>query len=65
MSSTTAAELASLTDAVQRCRQRVSGLTEPYLGARHGDILAALYEVERGLIGTERALQRAARLVTD
>ncbi|MDQ3737789.1 MAG: hypothetical protein M3337_01300 [Actinomycetota bacterium] len=63
MSSTIAAELASLTDAVERCRQRVSGLTEPYLGTRHDDILAALYEVERGLLGTERALRRAARLV--
>ncbi len=63
MTATTAAELASISDAVERSRQRISALAGPYVGTEREDIAAAIYEVERSLLAVQRALQRASRAV--
>lgn len=59
----TAAELAAVTDTVQRSRERVASLAEPFLGSEREDIITAVYEAERQLLGAERALQRALKTV--
>lgn len=59
----TAAELAAVTETIERSRERVSALAEPYLGTERDDIVAALYEAERTLLGAERTLQRARKVV--
>lgn len=59
----TAADLAAVAETVERSRQRVSALAEPYLGTEREDIVAALYEAERQLLGAERTLQRALKVV--
>ncbi len=59
----TAAELAAVAETVERSRQRVGSLAEPYLGTEREDIVAALYEAERQLMGAERTLQRALKVV--
>ena len=62
MSSSTAAELSSIADALGRYEQRVAGLATPYLGSDREDLLAALYEVERILRQAGRHCERAARI---
>ncbi len=61
--SSTAADLSAVTDTVQRSRARVGQLAEPYLGSEREDIVAAIYEAERQLLGAERALQRALKVI--
>jgi len=63
MIASTAAELAAITDAIDRSRQRMADLARPYLGSERDDILTAIYEVERTLLATQRALKRASRAV--
>lgn len=58
----TAAELAAVAETVERARQRVGALAEPYLGTDRDDIVAVLYEAERQLLGAERSLQRALKV---
>jgi hypothetical protein len=65
MTASTAAELSSIADAVARYRDRVASLAEPYLGTEREDVVAAVYEVERQLLGAERALLRALKTVSD
>ena len=60
--STTAAELGALVETVQRARERVAGLAEPFLGTEREDLVAAVYEAERHLRTAERALDRARKL---
>lgn len=57
----TAAEISALTDAIERARQRVAGLAEPFLASQRDDIISALYESERALLAAERTLQRALK----
>lgn len=57
--SSTVAELAALTDHIERTRERVAGLAEPWLGTDREDVTTALYEAERQLLMTRRALRRA------
>lgn len=52
-----------MTDTVQRSRERVASLAEPFLGTEREDIVTAVYEAERQLLGAERALQRALKIV--
>ncbi|MDQ3176070.1 MAG: hypothetical protein M3Q72_00785 [Actinomycetota bacterium] len=63
MIASTAAELAAITDAIDRSRQRMAGLAQPYVGSERDDIVTAIYEVERTLLATQRALKRASRAV--
>ena len=50
-----------MADTVARSRERVAGLAEPYLGSEREDIVSAIYEAERELLGAERAIQRALK----
>jgi hypothetical protein len=61
--SSTAADLAAVTETVERARHRVAQLAEPYLGTEREDIVTAVYEAERQLLGAERALQRALKVL--
>lgn len=63
MTTTTVAELASISDAVERSRQRISALADPYVGTDRDDVVTAIYEIERTLLAVQRALQRATRTV--
>jgi len=63
------AELAALSENVERCRERLVALAESQRLATHDPkkpenddgLLMAIYEAERGLINAVRLLQRAAR----
>jgi flavin-binding protein dodecin len=63
MIASTAAELAAITDAIDRSRQRMADLAQPYVGSERDDIVTAIYEVERTLLAAQRALKRASRAV--
>ena len=63
MIASTAAELAAITDSIDRSRQRMADLAQPYVGSERDDIVTAIYEVERTLLATQRALKRASRAV--
>jgi hypothetical protein len=58
---TTANELHVLTDTVERQRERVASLAEPYLGTDREDVVATIHEAERQLLMAVRALQRAIK----
>ena len=60
---TTAAELSALADAVERARDRVRQLAEPYLGSDREDVVVAIVEAERELRSAARALQRSLKVV--
>lgn len=61
--SSTAAELAAVAETVERARERVAALAEPYLGTEREDIVTAVYEAERQMLGAHRALQRALKVM--
>lgn len=61
--SSTAADLAAVADTVERSRARVAQLAEPYLGTEREDIVTAIYEAERQLLGAERTLHRALKVL--
>lgn len=63
MIASTAAELAAISDSIDRSRQRMADLAQPYVGSARDDIVTAIYEVERTLLATQRALKRASRAV--
>jgi len=41
----------------------MADLARPYLGSERDDIVTVIYEVERTLLATQRALKRASRAV--
>jgi len=65
----TLAELAALTENVERCRERIAALAEsqrlamanPEQADEDDGLLMAIYEAERGLTNAVRLLQRATR----
>jgi hypothetical protein len=64
----TGVELAVIADAVERMRERVAALAEPFRsapGAAPGrdDIVTAVHEAERQLRSARRALERAVRTI--
>lgn len=58
-----AAELAVIADTVERQRERVAALVEPYLGTDREDVITTVHEAERQLLMAGRALRRALRSV--
>lgn len=58
-----AAELAVIADTVERQRERVAALVEPYLGTDREDVVTTVHEAERQLLMAGRALRRALRSV--
>lgn len=61
--SSTAAELAAVTDHVERIRERVAHLAEPWVPTGREDVTTTLYEAERQLLMARRALRRALDVV--
>lgn len=55
--------MAALTELLSRSRDRLVSLTEPLNASEHEDVLASLYEAERLLRASERALMRASRSI--
>ena len=56
-----AAELHVITDHVERLRERVGSLAEPFLGTDREDLVAIVHEAERQLQMAARSLQRALK----
>ncbi len=56
-----AAELHVISDTVERQRERVAAIAEPFLGTEREDIVATVLEAERQLLIAVRALRRAIK----
>jgi len=56
-----AAELHVITDTVERQRQRVAAVAEPFLGTDREDIVTTVIEAERQLLIATRSLRRAIK----
>ncbi len=56
-----AAELHVITDTVERQRERVAAVAEPFLGTDREDVVATVVEAERQLLIATRALRRAIK----
>lgn len=52
-----------LLDTIERQRDRVAGIAEPFLGTERDDIVSAIHEAERQLAMATRALRRALKTV--
>ena len=59
--SSVAAELHVIADTVERQRDRVAGIAEPFLGTEREDVVATVHEAERQLLIAVRALRRAIK----
>ncbi|NNE12857.1 MAG: hypothetical protein HKN41_11515 [Ilumatobacter sp.] len=60
-SSSAATELRVIADTVERQRDRVGAIAEPFLGTEREDVVATVHEAERQLLIATRALQRAIK----
>ena len=56
-----ASELSVIADTIERQRERVGALANPFLGTEREDIVSTVHEAERQLLMAGRALQRALR----
>lgn len=59
--SSAAAELHVIADTVDRQRDRVAAIAEPYLGTDREDVVTTVHEAERQLQIATRALRRAIK----
>jgi hypothetical protein len=50
-----------ITDTVERQRERVAAIAEPYLGTEREDVVATVLEAERQLLIATRSLRRAIK----
>lgn len=57
----TLVELQVIADGIERQRDRVAGLAEPYLGTDREDVVSSVHEAERQLLLASRALRRAIK----
>ena len=55
------AELLVITDMIDRQRDRVASLAEPFLGTSREDVVTALHEAERQILMSSRALKRTLK----
>lgn len=55
------AELHVIADTVERQRDRVAGIAEPFLGTEREDVVTTVHEAERQLQIAARALRRAIK----
>ncbi|MDJ0770400.1 MAG: hypothetical protein QNJ12_16510 [Ilumatobacter sp.] len=55
------AELHVIADTVERQRERVAAIAEPFLGTEREDVVTAVHEAERQLHVAARALRRALK----
>ncbi len=56
-----AAELHVIADTVERQRERVADIAEPFLGTEREDVITTVREAERQLLIATRALRRAIK----
>jgi hypothetical protein len=54
-----------IADTIDRQRDRVGGLAEPFLGTEREDVVATVHEAERQLHIAARALRRAIKTLED
>lgn len=54
-------ELQVIADGVERQRERVASLAEPFLGTEREDVVTTVHEAERQLLLASRALRRAIK----
>jgi hypothetical protein len=57
----TQTELRVIEDTIDRQRDRVAALAEPYLGTEREDVITTVHEAERQLLMATRALRRAIK----
>ena len=57
----TANELHVIVDMIERQRERVGSLAEPFLGSDREDVITTVHEAERQLLMAARALRRAIK----
>lgn len=58
---TAAAELHVIADTLERQRDRVAAVAEPFLGTEREDIVTTVHEAERQLLIAIRSLRRAIK----
>ena len=54
-------ELSVIADTIERQRERVATIAEPFLGTERDDVVTTVHEAERQLLMASRALRRAIR----
>ena len=54
-------ELSVIADTIERQRERVGAIAEPFLGTERDDVVTTVHEAERQLLMASRALRRAIR----
>jgi hypothetical protein len=62
--STALAELSVIADTIERHRERVAGVAEPFLGSDREDVVMAIHEAERQLLMATRTLRRAIKTLS-
>lgn len=60
-SSSAANELRVIADTIERQRDRVAAIAEPFLGTDREDVVTTVHEAERQLLIATRSLQRAIK----
>jgi len=60
-SASASAELHVIADTVERQRERVAAVAEPFRGTEREDVVALVLEAERQLLIANRALRRAIK----
>jgi hypothetical protein len=58
------AELSVIADTIERHRQRVAGIAEPFLCTERDDVVASIHEAERQLLMATRTLRRAIKTLS-
>ncbi len=59
--SSAATQLSVIADTIDRQRERVGSIAEPFLGTDREDVVTTVHEAERQLLMASRALQRAIK----
>lgn len=59
--SSAANQLHVIADTIERQRERVGSIAEPFLGTSREDVVSAVHEAERQLLMATRALRRAIK----
>lgn len=60
-STSAANELMVIVDTIERHRERVAAVAEPFLGTEREDVVTTVHEAERQLLMAVRALRRAIK----
>jgi hypothetical protein len=63
--SSAANELHVIADTIERQRERVGAIAEPFLGTDRDDVVTTVHEAERQLLMAIRALRRAIKTLEE